>query len=352
VLHAAISTGCELRAASQRGLYPARIASGGGRAPPPHPAASLAAHQAASANSDASQQTRHIQTVRLVVVVAANYTSANYCGHLLVDHFRCNMNKRGYGRNMSGHTGRAASSMRSSNSQPLALLCAQVLHPALYCQPVQYAFGQQHLDTSHSRHAAKTWVHLQNPTTVDAQWRLVHVPQPIPKTRAARARQAASLVIESAHALGPCTDMPEVFQFEQMQGIVKGPTREISSIVGRLPSTPIGGGRIPSSTRIAGGRLPSTPIGGDRIPSSTRIARGRLPRQSFTAPREGYDQGGRKPPAIGVAFHPAGVGRYRSRFRFELMGGEIDAVCDLILEGAGTVNESGLILAQRTLRRW
>jgi hypothetical protein len=241
------------------------------------------------------------------------------------------MNKRGYGRNMSGHTGRAASSVRSSNSQPLALLCAQVLHPALYCQPVQYAFGQQHLDTSHSRHAAKTWVHLQNPTTVDAQWRLVHVPQPIPKTRAARARQAASLVIESAHALGPCTDMPEVFQFEQMQGIVKGPTREISSIVGRLPSTPIGGGRIPSSTRIA---------------------RGRLPRQSFTAPREGYDQGGRKPPAIGVAFHPAGVGRYRSRFRFELMGGEIDAVCDLILEGAGTVNESGLILAQRTLRRW
>jgi hypothetical protein len=249
----------------------------------------------------------------------------------------------------------ASRSMRESIRQPVALLCAQVLHPALYVMPVDYSFGQSHLDTSNSHHAAKTWVHLQNPTTVDAHWRLVHVPLPTATTRAARARQASALAIE-----GPYIDMPAVFRFEQSNGVVKGPTRAMASVIGRLPSTPIGGGRIPSMS-IGGGRIPSTPIGGGRLPSSP-ISGGCLPssligggRQSLlmrSSRNTSHDRGAEGPSAVSVTFHPAAVARYRSRFRFELRGGQPGVVCDLLLEGTGTVDESGCTPAHRVLRIW
>ena len=80
-------------------------------------------------------------------------------------------------------------------------LKGEVNYPLLAVSPAEHHFGAVHTDDSQ-----KIKIYLSNPTYVDAMWTLVHVPSLLsPKKRG-------------------FSDEPEVFDFDTISGMLKGPT--------------------------------------------------------------------------------------------------------------------------------
>jgi hypothetical protein len=133
-------------------------------------------------------------------------------------------------------------------------LKGEVLYPVINSSPPEKHFG-----LTHTENEATCVIHLANPTLVDAEWKLVHVP-----------------CITSGSRNASFVDDPEVFRFDVRYGKLFGPTLPLEDA-------------------------------------------GLKPPQGFSAKKVEEKV---LPQCIHVTFKPSKAANFRSRFRFAVSGGE------------------------------
>jgi hypothetical protein len=188
------------------------------------------------------------------------------------------------------HIGCLVITFGNGDSQRVGLM-ADVLRPAVIASPAALVFGPVHVEENRVLP-----FYLSNPTSVDAEWSIRHVPTPA----SVLSKKRAGGVEFDWKALGlkdapfwtpspseqPPVDDPSVFQFETLSGILSGPTppADIASV--------------------------------SKLRSS---------------------DGNASPAEVSVRFKPKSAGIYQCRFRVNVKQGES---FDVVLLGAGTYEES------------
>ena len=162
-------------------------------------------------------------------------------------------------------------------------LRADVLRPILVAAPPTMWFGNVHVERTSS-----DTLHVANPTRVDAEWKLQHMPVPPPKKRVQIDATALGLAKEgesfSLAALGlkpppesprevPVDD-PEVFSFSTTRGVLPGPTAPLG-VAEALP------------LRSSGGKTPLLPIHVTFKPKLDKLYRSRF--RLYVRKGEGFD---------------------------------------------------------------
>ena len=149
---------------------------------------------------------------------------------------------------------------------------AHVQKPMILVSPSDHRFGAVHVERWQT-----TELYLSNPTIVDAEWRIKHIPFQKPPQRVGIEPPAPELLP---------VDQPSVFKFSQVAGIMMG------------PSLPL---------HVASAKLP-----------------------------EGLADESKAPLRINVSFKPDKAVHYRSRFRFVVAKGQS---FDVVLYGKGSIKE-------------
>jgi hypothetical protein len=147
------------------------------------------------------------------------------------------------------HLGAVVISFANGAEQVIGLRC-EVLRPALQAAPSSHTFGVVRALPAGARAGegvaeearAFLTLRLANPTTVDAHWRLRHVPAPAP-----RAPRPGELVDWRSLGLAPddphwaaagapeaaaALDDPSCFAFSATQGVLQGPTAPLEAAEG------------------------------------------------------------------------------------------------------------------------
>ena len=175
-----------------------------------------------------------------------------------------------------------------------------VARPLVVVAPPELGFGEQHVEGT-----ATAELFVGNPSEVDAHWSIVAIPAPVAATRAQKAVEEA----QARRAGGTLpADEPSVFAFDCMEGVQQGPTLPLDSAA---PQLPIDFNRSGAAAIQAGGEVH------------------------------------RRPLRIGVTFSPTQPIAYKCRFRFRVRGGES---FDVVLQGRGTLAESGLVAGDTAMR--
>ena len=156
--------------------------------------------------------------------------------------------------------------------QQLFKLHAYVLKPMILVAPAEHRFGAVHVE----RWKPIT-LYLSNPTVVDAEWRIQHIPFHRPPKRVGGDAPSNEMMP---------MDEPSVFKFSMVAGTLMG------------PSLPLGTAQV--------------------------------------NPPQGFADERKKPIALTVTFKPETAVHYRSRFRFLVKGGQS---FDVLLFGKGSFYE-------------
>ena len=151
-------------------------------------------------------------------------------------------------------------------------LHAHVLRPVILVAPAEHRYGAVHVE----RWQGSTF-YLSNPSEVDAEWRIQHIPYVRPPKRVGTSPPKASMMPE---------DDPSVFKFSKVAGILSGPSMPLEFAPARLA---------------------------EGLPDPTKA-----------------------PFLIDVTFKPSDAAYYRCRFRFVVTKGQS---FDVVLYGKGTFNE-------------
>lgn len=131
-------------------------------------------------------------------------------------------------------------------------LRGEILRPMLAATPPVVTFGHVHVEGY-----ARATMHVANPTPVDAEWRLGHLPVPPPKPRVQIDATALGLASGdgsfSLAALGLTpppespketpVDDPSVFEFNVRDGVLPGPTPPLDVAKAQELRVSIPGGR-------------------------------------------------------------------------------------------------------------
>jgi len=151
-------------------------------------------------------------------------------------------------------------------------LHAYILKPMILVAPAEHRFGAVHVE----RWKPIT-LYLSNPTTVDAEWRIQHIPFHRPPKRVGGDAPSNDMMP---------MDEPSVFKFSMIAGTLMG------------PSLPLGTAQV--------------------------------------KPPQGFADERTRPLAVSVTFKPETAVHYRSRFRFLVKGGQS---FDILLFGKGSFYE-------------
>jgi hypothetical protein len=133
-------------------------------------------------------------------------------------------------------------------------LHAHVLRPVILVAPAQHRYGAVHVE----RWQSSTF-YLSNPSEVDAEWRIQHIPYVRPPKRVGTSPPKASMMPE---------DDPSVFKFSKVAGVLTGPSMPLEFAPARLA--------------------------------------------------EGLPDASKAPFALDVTFKPADAAYYRCRFRYDI----------------------------------
>jgi len=186
----------------------------------------------------------------------------------------------------------------------------EMMRPIVLASPSDYHFGVVHTEKEH-----ELVFFVCNPTSVDANWKITHVPAIPPK----RAR----MVLDPNDELNQVhLDAPEVFAFSDMDGIQPGPTLPIKSSGAALPN---------DQMRLKNPVHTKTPM------SLTWKSGDKMDLTLDERMRKQNDLNKRQPRAVTVVFKPVLNKRYRSRFRLEVEEG---SGFDILLTGEGTYEEN------------
>ena len=151
-------------------------------------------------------------------------------------------------------------------------LHAHVLRPVILVAPAEHRYGAVHVE----RWQGSTF-YLSNPSEVDAEWRIQHIPYVRPPKRVGTSPPKPSMMPE---------DDPSVFKFSKVAGVLQGPSMPLEFAKGRLA---------------------------EGLPDPTKA-----------------------PFQLDVTFKPSDAAYYRCRFRFVVTKGQS---FDVVLYGKGTFNE-------------
>ena len=186
-------------------------------------------------------------------------------------------------------------------------LKATVLSPTLVVQPAAHAFGVVRADKT-----SELLVFLSNPTEVEASWSLRHVP------RASRKNDG----IDGDNARPDSVDDPSVFAFEDVSGVVAGPSLPLRSAAACVPKD-----FMRDAQPLFAQSLTELSWKGAAVTSLAQS----LTNDAAANPRA--------PKPVRVTFSPKRNVRYCSRFRFDVHHGES---FDVVLQGAGSYEEDVL----------
>ena len=151
-------------------------------------------------------------------------------------------------------------------------LHAHVLRPVILVAPAEHRYGAVHVE----RWLGSTF-YLSNPSEVDAEWRIQHIPYVRPPKRVGTSPPSSSMMPE---------DDPSVFKFSKVAGVLSGPSMPLEFAPARLA--------------------------------------------------EGLPDPSKAPFPLDVTFKPSDAAYYRCRFRFVVTKGQS---FDVVLYGKGTFNE-------------
>jgi hypothetical protein len=152
------------------------------------------------------------------------------------------------------------------------MLRADILRPMVIVAPAIHKFGAVHVERP-----MPVTLYLSNPTVVDVEWRVRHIPWERPPRRVG----AAPIADEDLPF-----DKPDVFKFGKVAGVIAGPSMPLRTVSAKNP--------------------------------------------------EGLFDAARAPVPVTVSFAPEKDGYYRSRFRFVVTKGES---FDVVLVGKGSYEE-------------
>ena len=185
----------------------------------------------------------------------------------------------------------------------------------LSASPSAHDFG-----TVHVEERAELTLFLTNPTEVDAEWRLRHVP----RASLRPGRQLSG--VDGGAFYDDATDDAAVFSWDEESGAQRGPSLPLDSTAACLPrDANRAGAAIFAQTVTA---LEWTDGRGHAGHDHRTDVAGTL--------REHADENERMPRPVRVRFAPRKNVRYCSRFRFEVAHGQ---GFDVVLSGCGTYEE-------------
>ena len=205
----------------------------------------------------------------------------------------------------------------STGQQQRVSLQGVVVRPALVVSPPAHDFKVVRTDA-----VSNLSLFLSNPTEVDIEWQLRHVP---------RARRVSD-GIDGDNAPPDSVDDPSVFSFSEVTAHMTGPSLPLKSAAACIPK---------DFNRLADSLFAQTVTaltwrpGDDRDLAVTSLDAA-LKNEARTNPR--------MPLPITVSFKPKRNVRYCSRFRFDVHKGE---PFDVVLQGEGSFEENVLPLKVR-----
>ncbi|CAM9127662.1 unnamed protein product, partial [Choristocarpus tenellus] len=255
-------------------------------------------------------------------------------------------------------------------------LRGEVVRPMLTAAPVTHNFGGVHTEASlmlfpsasvpascKMSHKVKGGIgftppgqgmfFLANPTVVDAEWSLCHCPRPTARY------ESLSCSLDGAVASKDdvTVDDPSVFVFKEVRGTIRGMGLPLGSSAACLPEDvnrlqEACWSQIP--TRVTWGGTQGSPIQlqsrckgkGEEQQSARAEEPGRgspfgaatLDLETSIKSRLTTEEGRSVPYPLQVQFMPINNVRYKSRFCFNVRGGE---GVEVVLEGCGTHEENG-----------
>ena len=172
------------------------------------------------------------------------------------------------------------------------------------CAPSEYDFGFVHTEK-----ASSFLLYLANPTEVSASWRVRHIPMVPPKI---------SIIAQELEEVPKLPlDEPDMFSFDQYEGVQNGPSLPLSDAASVLPLDL-------NRSRAAVFKQTVTTVQWNE--DTTLNAN--LKRRNDDNPKA--------PRPVKVTFRPGRNRSYQSRFRFEVAQGE---GFDLLVSGRGTYEE-------------
>jgi hypothetical protein len=179
-----------------------------------------------------------------------------------------------------------------------------VQRPMVVCAPSEHDFGFVHTEKSSS-----FLLYVSNPTEVSAKWRIRHVPMIPPKI---------SIIAQELEEVPKLPlDEPDMFSFDQYEGVQHGPSLPLSDAASVLPLDL-------NRSRAAVFKQTVTTVQWNE--DTTLNAN--LKRRNDDNPKA--------PRPVKVTFRPGRNRSYQSRFRFEVAQGE---GFDLLVSGRGTYEE-------------